>query len=749
MGNYQVRALIGCGAMGAVYLAHDAVLDRPVAMKVLLGSLARSPEQVRRFQREARAAAPLSHPNIVRIYEAGVREGIPFMAMEFVDGESFDRLLARSGALPWRRALEIAGQMASALACAHEHGVIHRDVKPSNMLLDRKGRMRLTDFGIARMRDQSTGLTDHDLFLGTPEFMSPEQCIGSRDIGIATDLFSLGVTLYRMISGRMPFAGFNTAALIGSITHETPTRLNRLCPDVPDDVARLVAHLLEKDPKARPESADAVVEAIERLLESDGGGSVMSAALDAFIQDQAKPRELELWTPTPREKGKDKPRRPVIKQKKRRIHYAPVSQMARVSAALMTVVAALGVGYWYTAGTPDVVSAAPLLDKAVFAPVQPGVYRMDLPAGNWKVSEIAWSARGAALVAVLRGRAGSSFAGSEAVLRVSPENGEMHVLTSPASPWRERDAAALRVPQPRLQIAGAPLGGAAMVQSPEGYLLRAASLGDGSIALVEQSLNAAWPMRRPIATLAAADWGARPADPYAVTQPAVVLVSPKEDLLVLALPTENGHAHSVMAQPLQKTGDGAMMELSTQPIALYPESLTFTPDGGALLFVARHEGARALHRLSSTPGGRMEMLVKANASGPLAVSPDGAHVLANVESTGGSEVYRIALDGSGQVVSLGVGRMGGAPLLGDGSRLLATHHEAGAAMLVLLDLNRPGSRVALARFERGRLGSVMVNAHGNWAAASLEVDGVSALAVFDLGAMPEAVVSKAQQEEGA
>ena len=288
LGNYAVKALIGRGALGTVYLAKDVALGRPVALKVLLGSLAHNQEHVRRFLREAQAAAPLLHPNIVAIYEAGIREGTPYIAMEYVEGEPLDRMLRRRGTpLKWEAALHIAGQVAEALECAHGQGIVHRDVKPANILLDHQGRVRLSDFGIASLNlesEQEEASEDRRRaevlpFLGTPEYMSPEQCTGRDNLTPASDLYSLGVSLYQMLSGQMPFEARSTIALLNAIINETPKRLSKVVSGVPDDVVRLVAHLMEKEPGKRPGSARAVAEAIRRLQQEDGGTSALPAAL--------------------------------------------------------------------------------------------------------------------------------------------------------------------------------------------------------------------------------------------------------------------------------------------------------------------------------------------------------------------------------------------------------------------------------------------------------------------------------------
>jgi eukaryotic-like serine/threonine-protein kinase len=214
--GYDVQALLGRGAMSCVYQAHDVRLDRPVALKVLLGSLARNPVNVRLFHREAQAAAPLRHNNIVRVYSAGVENHTPYIAMEYVPGESLARFLRRKGKQKWETALYVGGQVAAALACAHENGITHRDVKPANILLDQRGRVRLTDFGIARAQQSEDDVNAG--VLGTPHYMAPEVCAG-KEASASADLYALGVTLYEMIAGELPFVADSPAALVQSNHH--------------------------------------------------------------------------------------------------------------------------------------------------------------------------------------------------------------------------------------------------------------------------------------------------------------------------------------------------------------------------------------------------------------------------------------------------------------------------------------------------------------------------------------------------
>jgi serine/threonine protein kinase len=294
IGGYEVVALIGRGAMGAVYLARDVKLNRLVALKVLLGSLAKSPTLVKQFYQEAQASAPLNHPSIVRVYSAGIEDGTPYIAMEYVEGEPLDRSLKRKGRMKWDVALHIGYKLAQGLEHAHNAGIVHRDIKPSNIMLDKHGGMRLADFGIAKIQSDGAS-SDGDSFLGTPQYMSPEQATNGN-IGPSSDIYSLGVTLHQMISGELPFIGESSIALINSICNDEPPRLNKKNDEIPDDVARFVAYLLEKSPQNRPANAKVVYSMMQRLMRQKGESSSLSDGLSEFIQGEMEIRAFQSLT---------------------------------------------------------------------------------------------------------------------------------------------------------------------------------------------------------------------------------------------------------------------------------------------------------------------------------------------------------------------------------------------------------------------------------------------------------------------
>ena len=252
--NYELRQLIGRGGIGAVYAAWDVKLEREVAVKALRHDLFRTPALVERFEREARAVAKLRHPNILPIYTVGEGEGITFMVMPKIAGESLRAHLDREGQLSVDEAVRIASEAASGLQAAHDAGIVHRDIKPGNFLLEGKERrVLLMDFGIAKVAEGAeVGLTGTGTIVGTPLYMSPEQASGERRINHRSDIYSLGCVLYEMLAGDPPFAGSNMQAIIARHIGENPPSLSVVRPDLPSDLRRWVEKALAKVPADRP-----------------------------------------------------------------------------------------------------------------------------------------------------------------------------------------------------------------------------------------------------------------------------------------------------------------------------------------------------------------------------------------------------------------------------------------------------------------------------------------------------------------
>jgi serine/threonine protein kinase/Flp pilus assembly protein TadD len=261
LGPYEIQLPLGAGGMGEVYRATDTKLGRDVALKVLPTEMAHDSERLARFRREAKALAQLDHPNIVTIYTVEECDGVHFLTMQLVEGQPLDRLIP-AGGLPLEQIVEIASALGDALAAAHDKGIVHRDLKPANVMVSNEGRVKVLDFGLAKdVRGANLGAatltssqTQVGVVMGTPAYMSPEQTSG-RPLDHRTDIFSLGVVLHEMATGRRPFEGSSSAELMSAILRDTPPSVTEVRPDLPSDLARIVRRCLEKDPRHRVQTA--------------------------------------------------------------------------------------------------------------------------------------------------------------------------------------------------------------------------------------------------------------------------------------------------------------------------------------------------------------------------------------------------------------------------------------------------------------------------------------------------------------
>lgn len=305
LGHYRIESKLGEGGMGVVYRALDTHLDRPVAIKILRPGATTSPERRRRFQQEAKAASALNHPNIVHIYDISCSGGMDYIAMEFVDGKTLDRLIGKSG-LSLKDALKIAIQIADALARAHAAGIVHRDLKPANIIVGEDGRVKLLDFGLAKLMetvdapvDSEAGTatitargdvqTEEGTIVGTVAYMSPEQAEGKK-VDARSDIFSFGSMLYEMASGRRPFEGANKISLLSAILNKEPPPLAEAAPDLPAELDKIIWRCLRKDPGRRAQHADDIKLALEELRE-DCASDKLSRASQAGGQAAATPEE--------------------------------------------------------------------------------------------------------------------------------------------------------------------------------------------------------------------------------------------------------------------------------------------------------------------------------------------------------------------------------------------------------------------------------------------------------------------------
>ncbi len=263
-GRYRVERELGRGGMAKVYLGTDTVLGRPVAIKLLAPQFADDLSFVQRFRREAQAAARLSNPNVVAVFDTGADDGVHFIVMEYVEGRTLADYLAGGGRIMPDRAIEIGASVAAALSAAHAQGVIHRDIKPGNIMLTPAGQVKVADFGIARMTTTADTVAQTAAVLGTASYLSPEQAQGQPVDG-RSDIYSLGCVLYEMVTGRPPFTGDSPVAVASKQVLEPPTPPSRLNPDVSADLEAVIMRALAKNPANRYQSAEELRQDLDRV----------------------------------------------------------------------------------------------------------------------------------------------------------------------------------------------------------------------------------------------------------------------------------------------------------------------------------------------------------------------------------------------------------------------------------------------------------------------------------------------------
>jgi serine/threonine-protein kinase len=299
-GRYAIERPIARGGMADVYLGHDRVLNRSVAIKVLFQEFARDPSFVERFRREAQNAGSLTHPNIVSVYDWGQEHGTYFIVMEYVEGRSLREILRTQGRVPPRQAAGIAAEIAHALTFAHRNGVVHRDIKPGNVLITPQGQVKVTDFGIAaNPTDASSGLTQTGAVMGTATYFSPEQAQGFTVDG-RTDVYALGIVLYEMVTGVAPFQAESPVAVAMKHVRELPTPPSQYAPDLPMDLERIILAAIAKSVNARYQSAEAMREDLIRFERGRPVTAAYSPFGDATAAAVPAGEPTQMWQPKQR-----------------------------------------------------------------------------------------------------------------------------------------------------------------------------------------------------------------------------------------------------------------------------------------------------------------------------------------------------------------------------------------------------------------------------------------------------------------
>ncbi|MEW6188710.1 MAG: Stk1 family PASTA domain-containing Ser/Thr kinase [Actinomycetota bacterium] len=301
-GRYEIIEKIGSGGMADVYKAYDEVLHRTVALKILHPQFAQEENFVARFRREAQAAAGLNHPNIVNVHDWGSEDGTYFIVMEYLEGRNLKQIIADRGSLPFDIAVDIARQVCSALRFAHKHDIIHRDIKPHNIIITTEGEVKVTDFGIARAGTST--MTQTGTILGTAHYISPEQAHGAPAT-IASDIYSLGVVLFEMLTGKAPFEGESPVAIALKHAHESPPSPRSINPDIPESLEAVVLKALSKHPSDRYQSAQEMREDLVRCAQglpvkatvtpSEGETIVLPRPVPPPVEKEVRRRRWIAW----------------------------------------------------------------------------------------------------------------------------------------------------------------------------------------------------------------------------------------------------------------------------------------------------------------------------------------------------------------------------------------------------------------------------------------------------------------------
>jgi hypothetical protein len=392
LGEYDLKGELGRGGMASVFEAHDIALDRKVAIKVMSPALFSTPGMVERFKREARTAASLSHPNIIPIYAVRESPEIVYFVMKLVEGRSLESIVHQLGQMPVPLVQAILYQVGAALGYAHRRHVVHRDVKPANIMIDADGWPIVTDFGIAKVAEKE-GLTQTGATIGTPSYMSPEQCAAKRELTGASDQYSLGVVAYEMLGGQLPFHAETTIGLLFAHVHESPPPIGELRPDCPPDIAAAVMRMLEKEPEERWPDIEAAVTALggtplghddpirAQLIELAGGHAQRAAET---IRTPISPAPLNRAPPPATRTSAPKDRRPATRTGTAppRVRSAPAAAKPRRAALAWVMVPVLllagGIAWWYlgtgpapeTAATTNPVAVPETVRIAERAPVE-------------------------------------------------------------------------------------------------------------------------------------------------------------------------------------------------------------------------------------------------------------------------------------------------------------------------------------------------------------------------------------------
>src|SRR4051812_39670804 len=348
LGSFRIEAVLSTGAVGVVYRGNNELTGKPAAVKVISGEIAKQGKAYERFRREAEILQQFRHPNIVRFLALGRFKGTSYFAMEYIAGETLEQLILRRGPLPWREVVDLGIQICEALHYAHEHGVVHRDLKPSNLMINDQGKIKLTDFGIAKDLD-ATALTATGRTLGTAAYMAPEQIRGTPEVSHKTDLYSLGIVLYQMLTGQPTFSGASAVVLMHCHLNQPAPRASTKVAEIPKALDELIAKLMAKAPTDRPWDAAAASVTLTELRDKVAKGEKVPMAWGGEGETPANPTRPGLEPEVKPKKAKGNAK---TKEKAKRAGWRPDRALVEI-AALVVALAALGGGIAYILWPPS------------------------------------------------------------------------------------------------------------------------------------------------------------------------------------------------------------------------------------------------------------------------------------------------------------------------------------------------------------------------------------------------------------
>lgn len=719
-GKYDIIQTIGQGGMSVVYLAQDTSLGRVVALKILKDDLRTNDNVVARFQREAEAYATLNHPNIVEIYSVGSIGRIPYIAMEYIEGDPLSRVMKRKRRIPWPEALAITKHIAQALACAHEAQIIHRDIKPGNILVGKDGKIYVTDFGIAKVLTAETQLTIDGSRLGTPHYMSPERC-QNKEITPSSDIYSLGVLVFQMISGRLPYEAPTPVSLIRKITADPPARLHQYVADIPANVERLVAFLLEKDPKHRPATGAELVNLIERV---EKGKPLVED--ESRLGDALQDLRGSIPTPTPGSSfhtdttGLDKKR-----QKQVSLSDRWASLTANTRAALLTlplIILAVVAGLLFTTQLNEgyvsdtIRNAQPAADRwqqpgnvATIIDESPGVAvaRIDLPDFSATAGQ-AFPGSGSVFVQ-LEGNPRSPRRGQTALVIIDPVAREVRLAIPPVQasvPFRFAPAYELQFgyaapPPPVLYPAEIEIG-----------------RGERQAAILEWDFQRANATPRYTATQLARGQGVPSRIPQAFGP---IAVSPTGSSITVACTETNAlDSWFLLHRSTDAVGETTNSDITKPGPRI--NSVQYSPDGTWLAYTReQRQGLVSLRTVDLRNEMYTETLL---AQGDLSLLPGGISpydgtIVASLSRAAGDRTLEMFDPFSGKR-GLEIGKGESAVWHPSGNSLVAVAPDRkGKRQLWLIDARAPYARTQLTYLNAGTSALCIVSRDGRWAISSV------------------------------